>query len=186
MIQFKSTVLGAIVALSTVVAQAQTTEQPAAPAAAPAQEAAAKPTDKTPGSGPNPFTDCGIGAALFPNTHWAALTSNVVWDLGITALTSATASPQTCQGKKVVAAVFIRDTYEQLAEQTAQGSGEHLATVLNIMGCQAANQQAAALSTREAMSSVIAAPGYAELPRLEKAAQFYGAVDAAVAHNCTL
>ena len=52
---------------------------------------ATKPADpKAPGSGPNPYTDCGIGAALFPNTHWAAATSNVIFDLGITAITSAT------------------------------------------------------------------------------------------------
>ena len=37
--------------------------------------------NKTAGSGPNPYTDCGIGAALFSDTHWAAVTSNVIWDL---------------------------------------------------------------------------------------------------------
>ena len=62
------------------------------------------------GSGPNPFTDCGIGAALFPDTHWAAVTSNVIWDVGTTALTSATASPETCSGAKVEAAMFINET----------------------------------------------------------------------------
>ena len=35
----------------------------------------------------NPYTDCGIGAALFPNTNWAAVTSNVIWDAGTTAVT---------------------------------------------------------------------------------------------------
>jgi hypothetical protein len=142
--------------------------------------------DKTPGSGPNPYTDCGIGAALFSNTGWAALTSNVIWDLGITALTSATVSPQTCQGKKVVAAVFIRDTFEQLAEETAQGSGEHVATVLNMMECATSRQAAAAAATRQTMGAVVSQPGYAALPRLEKAAQFYNAVDAAVAQNCSI
>ena len=50
-----------------------------------------------PGSGPNPFSDCGIGAALFPDTSWAAVTSNITWDIGTTALTSATMSPGTCR-----------------------------------------------------------------------------------------
>jgi hypothetical protein len=36
------------------------------------------------GSGPNPYSDCGIGAALFKDTEWAAVTSNVTWDLGTT------------------------------------------------------------------------------------------------------
>lgn len=171
MTKFKSFVISATVALTSVLAHAAD---------------AATPENKAPGSGPNPYTDCGIGAALFSNTAWAAVTSNVIWDLGITALTSATASPQTCQGKKVAAALFIRDTYEQLAEQTAQGSGEHLATVLNIMECPAARQDAAMIATREAMGAVVSKAGFAGLPRLEKAAQFYGAVDTAVAKSCAV
>lgn len=170
MTQIKSTVVAATLALTSVFAQAQT-----------------QTTDtKAPGTGPNPYTDCGIGAALFSNTGWAAVTSNVIWDFGLTALTSATASPQTCQGKKVVAAVFIRDTYEQLAEQTAQGKGEHLATVLNMMACSTQRHDAAMAATRQAMGAVVTQPGFAELPRLDKAAQFYNAVDTAVAQHCTI
>ena len=143
-------------------------------------------TDKAPGSGPNPFADCGIGAALFTDTKWAAVTSNVIWDVGTTAVTSATLSPQTCSGKQVAAALFIRDTYEQLAEETAQGQGEHLATVMNMFDCQGARQGAAVAATREAMGTLVSKPGFAELPRLDKATQFYGAVDAAVTHSCTI
>ena len=51
----------------------------------------------------NPYVDCGIGAALFPNTDWAAVTSNVIWDAGTTALISATASEDTCSGGDVSA-----------------------------------------------------------------------------------
>ena len=48
--------------------------------------------EKKQGSGPNPYVECGIGAAIFPEVHWAAATSNVTWDLGSTALTSAISS----------------------------------------------------------------------------------------------
>ena len=27
----------------------------------------------------NPYSECGIGAAMFPNTPWAAATSNATW-----------------------------------------------------------------------------------------------------------
>src|SRR5688572_5993856 len=65
-------------------------EAPTAPEAAKAPEPAKAPAaSKAPGAGPNPFSDCGIGAALFPKTGWAAVTSNVIWDIGTTALTSA-------------------------------------------------------------------------------------------------
>ncbi len=36
----------------------------------------------------NLWVDCGIGAMIFDNTAWAAATSNIIWDLGITATTS--------------------------------------------------------------------------------------------------
>lgn len=139
--------------------------------------------DKTPGSGPNPYVDCGIGAALFQDTHWAAVTSNVIWDLGSTAMTSATSSPETCSRKKVAAAVFINDTYEKLAEETSRGEGEHLTTVMNIMECSAVERSAAIQATRASMGVVVSQPGYAGQARTEKAAQFFNAVQSA-AKNC--
>lgn len=172
-------IVGAAVSLAAISAQAQ--DSAAKPAAQPAAA-----TDKTPGSGPNPFTECGIGAALFPNTHWAAVTSNIIWDAGTTAVTSATASPQTCSGKKLAAAAFIRDTYERLAEETARGEGEHLATVLNILECRSEQQFVAASATRNAMAPVVSQPGFGALPRMEKAARFYEAVESAAAKSCAV
>jgi Protein of unknown function (DUF3015) len=141
--------------------------------------------DKSAGSGPNPFTDCGIGAALFPETKWAAVTSNVIWDIGITAVVSATASPQTCSGKKVTAALFIRDTYDKLAEETAAGNGEHLSVAMAMFGCAAAAQQATALQVRSAMGTAVAAPGYVDKKPLDKAADFYAILDKAAGTSCT-
>lgn len=178
------TIVGVAMALAAVSAQAQEAA-PAAASSAPAPASVITP-DKAPGTGPNPFTDCGIGAALFPNTHWAAVTSNVIWDLGTTAVTSATASPQTCSGKKVAAALFIQESYERLAEETAQGHGEHLATVLNIMECRGEHQAGAMVTTREAMASVVSQPSFGALPRIEKAARFYNAVEAAASKSCAV
>lgn len=161
----KTIIVGALASLCAVAAQAQS-------------------TNKTPGAGPNPFTDCGIGAALFPETHWAAVTSNVIWDIGTTAVTSATLSPQTCAGKKVATALFIRDSYERLAEETAQGEGEHLATLLNMFECQAGSHSAAITETRSSMGAVVSQPSFGNLPRLDKAARFYDAVQSAVTKSC--
>ncbi|MBI3771765.1 MAG: hypothetical protein HY272_03590 [Gammaproteobacteria bacterium] len=41
----------------------------------------------------NPWLDCGIGAMIFTETKWAAVTSNVIWDLGTTAVTSGASTP---------------------------------------------------------------------------------------------
>lgn len=165
----------------------------AAPAAAPAETPAAAPAaaptktaSKKAGSGPNPFSDCGIGAALFPNTPVGAVISNVIWDVGTTAITSATASPQTCSGKRVTAAAFINDTYEQLTEETARGEGEHLTTVMNILECDSAHQGRAIAATRKAMGEAVAAPGYATQKRIEKASQLFDIIDTAVSTSCSV
>jgi hypothetical protein len=142
--------------------------------------------EKKTGSGPNPFADCGIGAALFPETKWAAVTSNVIWDIGITAITSATASPQTCSGKTVAAAVFISNAYDNLAEETATGKGEHVAAVLNILECNSAKHDAAARQIRTSMQAAVARPDYVDLSRVQKASNFYSIVDRAVSTSCSI
>lgn len=140
---------------------------------------------KQPGSGPNPFVDCGIGAALFSETHWAAVTSNVIWDLGLTAITSATMSPETCSGKNLKAALFINDTYESLAEETAKGAGEHLTALMGIMECDSTQQAAAIQRTRANVAGQVSAEGFESLSHIEKAAGFYEAMDSAVSLSCS-
>ena len=48
----------------------------------------------------NAYVQCGIGAAIFKNNKTAAIISNIIWDLGTTAISSQTSSPETCEGKK--------------------------------------------------------------------------------------
>jgi hypothetical protein len=140
--------------------------------------------DKSAGSGPNPFTDCGIGAALFPDTKWAAVTSNVIWDIGTTAVISATASPQTCSGKKVAALAFVGKTHEKLAEEASRGSGEHIASALNLMECKADKHAVATQSIRAGMAAVVAAPNYANQDRMQRAAGVFNVVERAVNTHC--
>jgi hypothetical protein len=147
---------------------------------------AAEEKEKAPaGSGPSPYTDCGIGAALFANTHWAAVTSNVIWDLGATALTSATSSPETCKGKNVQAAMFIGTSYDSLAEETAAGKGKHLTAVLNLFGCASDQHAGAIQKVRATMGKSVAAPGYARQSRIEKAGVYYNAAEQAALSSCT-
>ena len=136
------------------------------------------------GSGANPYSDCGIGAALFANTNWAAVTSNVIWDLGTTAVTSATSSPETCSGKNIQAAQFIIDTYDNLAEETARGQGQHLTAVLNILECESASHENAIPFIRTDMAETVGAASYADKNQLEKAAAYYDVVTSAVSVHC--
>lgn len=135
---------------------------------------------KAPGSGPNPFADCGIGAALFPTVGWAAAISNVIWDIGTTAVTSATASPETCNGKKAETAQFIIDNFDNLAEETAQGQGEHLTAMLDILGCKAETHSAIVSGIRSDMATVVNGEGYSDQHVLGKASGYYNVVNSAV------
>ena len=126
-----------------------------------------------PGSGPNPYRDCGIGAALFPNTNWAAVTSNVIWDLGTTAVTSATSSPETCSVKNIETAQFIIDNYDNLAEETARGQGEYLSALLSLRGCSMDYQGAAVSTLRTNLAEQVKAQDYGVLDSVTKASNYY-------------
>ncbi|MER2491558.1 DUF3015 family protein [Catenovulum sediminis] len=84
----------------------------------------------------NPWRDCGIGALIFPSVPAGAVISNIIWDLGTTAVTSNASSPDTCEGETVKVAQFIQETFKPLEEETANGSGEHVTAMLNILGCE--------------------------------------------------
>lgn len=138
------------------------------------------------GSGPNPYSDCGIGAAIFKETDWAAATSNVTWDLGTTAVTSATASPETCSKKNVKAAMLIRDTYAQMAEDAAKGQGQHITAALEVMGCAADQRGAASGAAREAFGRALGAEGFNDQKQIEKAGQMYNIIETAARNHCSV
>ena len=140
---------------------------------------------KAVGSGPNPYRDCGIGAALFPETHWAAVISNATWDLGTTAVTSATSSPETCSGANVQTAQFIIDHYDNLVEETAKGQGEYLTAVLDIQGCDTRMQPGAIESIRTEMAENVGSKAYSGQDQVEKATDYYNAVGAALSSSCS-
>lgn len=137
------------------------------------------------GTGPNPFRDCGIGAALFPDTYWAAVTSNVIWDVGTTAVTSATASPETCSGSHAQTAQFILDTYDNIIEETAKGTGQHLTAMLNMLGCSENSHTQILSNVRSNISGSVSAVSYTEITQLEKASQYYDSLMTASLNNCT-
>lgn len=139
--------------------------------------------DKPQGSGPQPFTECGIGAQLFPDTHWAAVTSNVIWDVGTTAIISATASPETCNGKSAQAARLIYDTYDNILEDTAKGDGEYVVALMQVYSCSAESQDALIDVVRSSFSDTVGATDYADMTKLEKAEAYFNVIDAEVRND---
>lgn len=97
---------------------------------------------------PNPWLDCGIGAMIFPddNLEVGAGISNIIWDLGTTAVTSAQSSPDTCNGtSNVRMAVFIERTYPTLEAEIAKGRGENLDALAEMVGAEDRDAFVAAL-----------------------------------------
>ena len=132
------------------------------------------------GSAPNPYSDCGIGAAIFPDTDWAAATSNIIWDLGTTAITSATASPETCSSRNVSVAKFIGQTYDNIVEDTAKGDGEYVTAMLDIYECNAEAKDNIIAELRVSLSEELTADDFVTKSKLEKAESLYGQVNEVV------
>ena len=134
----------------------------------------------------NPYVDCGIGAALFPNTDWAAVTSNVIWDAGTTALISATASEDTCSGGDVATAQLIHDKFELLETDLMLGYGDNLNALTASLDCEVSGALTASISSD--MKSVISDSSYSKNSRIEKSISFYEALQSnkEVKNSCSV
>jgi hypothetical protein len=135
------------------------------------------------GTGPNPFSDCGIGAALFPNTPIAAVLSNVIWDVGTTAVVSAVSSKDTCSGKRVSAALYINQTLAGLEVDAAKGEGQYLATLANVMGCDESAKTELYRAARAGMTDTMSRADVGTLTHVEKAELLFNVVDKAASTN---
>lgn len=88
----------------------------------------------------NPWKHCGIGAMIFDDNTTAAAISNIIWDLGTTAVSSKVSSEGSCEGKEIKTAQFIQDNYDQVIEETSQGAGTHLTAMLNMLEVEESQQ----------------------------------------------
>ncbi|MCU7554917.1 DUF3015 family protein [Alteromonas sp. ASW11-19] len=108
----------------------------------------------------NPWKHCGIGAAIFDNNGTAAAISNIIWDLGTTALTTGTASEDMCNGERTKTAMFINENLDQLELELAVGEGQALEAVVAMTGGDV-------VSMRNALNSAV------DGTRVEKAQAIY-------------
>lgn len=130
----------------------------------------------------NPWRHCGIGAAIFTDNPTAAAISNIIWDSGTTAVTSATASPNSCSGEEVQVAQFIDQTYDLLAMETAIGEGEHLAALFALKGCEASAGMIESL--RGDLATLTADESFSNMDHADKAFNYYSSLNQAAAGQC--
>lgn len=128
----------------------------------------------------NPWTQCGIGAMIFPKLPVGAVISNIIWDLGTTAVSSAGSSAETCEGEGYAAALYINETFVNLEEETATGQGQYLAGLLDVVNCADAGRQDVVNALRTDYSSVLTSITYEAASSSEKAQAFYGSLQSAI------
>lgn len=134
------------------------------------------------GEGPSPYVDCGIGGALFPTTGWAAVTSNVIWDAGTTAVTSATMSPETCNGKSIAMAEYVKGSYASLEMDIITGRGDYLNGLSQVSGCGAEPSEAFVTAVRTSVKKALS-PEFAMVEQDKQAMLFNAAYNASL--SCT-
>ena len=133
----------------------------------------------------NPWQDCGLGAMVFPENGTAAAISNIIWDLGTTAVTSAASSKDSCKGDRVQLAMYIQGTYASLEADAVKGKGDYLDGMGAMAQCAAADRPALNAAVRTELSAALQADGYAASTREAKAEALFGIVEAAKADVCT-
>jgi hypothetical protein len=128
----------------------------------------------------NPWIDCGIGAMLFEDVTWAAVSSNIIWDLGTTAVISDQSSQNTCNSKKAKTALYIGVTYANLSEETVKGDGKHLHAMLDIMSCEPAAHDSIIGSIRANFGQYLRDGTYAAKSSNAQAEDFYNIVQSTI------
>jgi len=101
----------------------------------------------------NPWQDCGIGAMIFPSNGAAAAISNIIWDLGTTAVTTNVSSQESCASDKAQTAMFIKATMPSLEQEVAIGEGEYVTAMLELRGCEATSHTEIIKAVRQEFAS---------------------------------
>ena len=132
----------------------------------------------------NPWQDCGLGAMVFPDNGVAAAISNVIWDLGTTAVTSASASKDNCNATRVQTARFVTESLPNLEEDIVKGEGQHLTAMLNLMGCEVAQQNDVSTAIRNDFSSVMSQTTYSKMNVQQKSESLFNVAENAATGSC--
>ena len=139
----------------------------------------------SPAKAANPYHNCGIGAAIFPTNEIAATISNVIWDLGTTALSSATISPETCTNNQAVASRFILETLPHLESDLSTGEGEYMNSLASMLQC-GSNSDTVATHLADRYLAFVASPDYLTSSRIQKASVMYNSLQASSDGVCAV
>lgn len=121
----------------------------------------------------NVWRECGIGGMIFKDTGWAAITSNIIWDLGLSATSSNVSSDDLCEGPTANVAKFVHETIAVVEEETVIGEGSHLVTMLDMIGCEEGARSEIIKSVRADYVNELSSETYENQTKLDKAKNYH-------------
>ena len=121
------------------------------------------------------YTDCGLGGLMAQHSAGWAVSTNITWDLGTTAITSEMSSPDSCHGGKAVTAMIIYEAFPSIETELAQGRGEHLDALFTLAGRDQVDHARLIAALRAEFAKQVAASDYSTKTRYEKSEALYDA-----------
>jgi hypothetical protein len=129
------------------------------------------------------YTDCGLGGLLTAPIPEGvahdilAVVSNIVWDLGTTAISSNVSSVDTCaSGKKEKVAAFINSSYQELEKDLAKGEGIYLDTLASMAKSDSIDSNSYKTKLRSEFSNIVSSNEYEKMNQLQKSESLYNIV----------
>ena len=131
------------------------------------------------------YTDCGLGGLIGSAigseedsiANVAAVVTNITFDLGTTAISSNTTSPDTCARGKEKTAAFIYESYESLETDLASGHGVYLDALVALSGYEGQVRERFVAALRSGFATLVAMPEYPEQNRFTKSEALYNLVN---------
>ena len=130
------------------------------------------------------YTDCGIGGLIGSAigsdedsiANVAAVVSNITFDLGTTAISSNTTSPDTCARGEAKTAAFIYESYDSLEADLASGHGVYLDALAALAGHEEDTRDRFVAGVRSGFARLVAVPDYPEQDRFTRSEALYNLV----------
>lgn len=129
------------------------------------------------------YTDCGIGGLLTAPVPSGvghdilAVVSNVVWDLGSTAISSNISSVDTCaSGKHEKVAAFINHSYDELEKDLAKGEGQYLDNLVSMAKPENMDDATFKDNLRKDFSNIVASSDYEKMNQYQKSEKLYNVI----------
>ena len=122
------------------------------------------------------YTDCGLGGMIAPTSKGWAVSTNITWDLGTTAISSEISSPGSCMGGQAQTARFINDSYESLERDIARGQGDYLDSLALLVEVSESNKASFINRLRSGFTSYVSNHDYTNQTQFQKSKNLYDIV----------